>query len=232
MTAARRKTEDEGRKLEDIADDIRSAIAALPSQRVGAVRELRREFTRRLKAAPARTVVQTTLRLMEGTGLTERFVAYELVLFHKAALASLGPRDLQRFGQGMDRWEATDTFGCYLAGPAWREGQVPDALIARWARSHDRWWRRAALVSTVPLNNQARGARAERGDAARTLGICALLVHDRDDMVVKALSWELRELSRHCPAAVREIMRAHAAALAPRVRREVDNKLRTGLTNP
>ena len=219
-------------EVSDVEAEIRSAIAALPSRRAQPVRALRREFSRRLKAAPARGVVQVALRLMAGAGLSERFVAYELVLFHPAALASLGQRDLARFGRGLDRWEAVDTFGCYLAGPAWREGQVPDALIQRWARSRDRWWRRAALVSTVPLNNRARGARAERGDAARTLAICALLVADREDMVVKAMSWALRELARHDPAAVRQFMQAQGAALAPRVRREVHNKLSTGLKNP
>ena len=216
----------------DLVAELRAAILALPSHRAAPVRALRREYTRRLKAAPARAVVQTALRLIEDTGLTERFVAYELVLFHRAALASLTARDLLRFGRGMDRWEATDTFGCYLSGPAWREGQVPDSLIERWARSRDRWWRRAALVSTVPLNLRARGARAEHGDAPRTLAICALLVADRDDMVVKAMSWALRELARRDPAAVREFMQARGSALAPRVRREVDNKLRTGLKNP
>ena len=54
-----------------------------------------------------------------------------------------------------------------------------------WARSPDRWLRRSALVATV-------GAKAE---AARTLAVCAGLAADRDDMVVKALSWALRELS-------------------------------------
>ena len=50
-----------------------------------------------------------------------------------------------------------------------REGQVADALIQRWARSKDRWWRRAALVSTVALNIGARGGQ---GDPARTLMVC------------------------------------------------------------
>ena len=215
-----------------LAAEIRAAIAALPSRRTPDVRALRREYTRRLKAAPARSVVQTALRLMEGPTFTERFVACELVLFHAAALASLGERDLQRFGRGLDRWESVDTFACYVSGPAWREGQVPDRLIERWARSRDRWWRRAALVSTVPLNNRARGARPKRGDAARTLAICSLLLADRDDMVVKAMSWALRELARRDPAAVRQFMQAHAGELAPRVRREVENKLTTGLKNP
>lgn len=62
--------------------------------------------------------------------------------------------------------------------------------------------------------------------------MCALLVTDRDDMVVKALSWALRDLAKRDPGAVRAFVEAHAAALAPRVRREVAHKLTTGLKNP
>ena len=122
-----------------------------------------------------------------------------------------------------------DTFACYLAGPAWREHQVPEALVHGWARSKDRWWRRAALVSTVPLNNKTRGGQ---GDAARTLAVCAMLVEDRDDMVVKALSWALRELARRDPKSVRAFLAEHKDTLAARVLREVRNKLNTGLKNP
>jgi 3-methyladenine DNA glycosylase AlkD len=51
-------------------------------------------------------------------------------------------------------------------------------------------------------------------------------------MVVKALSWALRELGRQDAAPVRAFLDRHDGALAPRVKREVGNKLRTGLKNP
>ena len=98
-----------------------------------------------------------------------------------------------------------------------------------WTHSKDRWWRRAAVVSTVPLNTKARGGS---GDAARTLKICETLIADRDDMVVKAMSWALRALATRDPKAVRRFLRTHGNALAPRVVREVNNKLNTGLKNP
>jgi 3-methyladenine DNA glycosylase AlkD len=107
--------------------------------------------------------------------------------------------------------------------------QVPDRVIHGWARSTDRWWRRAALVSTVPLNNKARGGR---GDARRTLTVCRLLVNDSNDMVVKALSWALRELAKRDPQAVRVFLKQQEPVLAKRVLREVMNKLTTGLKNP
>jgi 3-methyladenine DNA glycosylase AlkD len=77
----------------------------------------------------------------------------------------------------------------------------------------------------VPLNNKARGGT---GDSRRTLAVCELVVKDRDDMVVKALSWALRELSKRYPELVHQFIARHEGDLAPRVLREVRNKLSTG----
>jgi 3-methyladenine DNA glycosylase AlkD len=156
-------------------------------------------------------------------------VAYELVHYHKAAFASLRAKHLKQLGRVLDSWYHVDTFAPYLSGPAWREGQIDDAVIHAWAKSKDRWWRRAALVSTIGLNNKARGGR---GDTPRTLAVCELLIDDRDDMVVKAMSWALRELSKRDPKAIEQFTNKHRAKLAPRVLREVGNKLRTGLKTP
>jgi 3-methyladenine DNA glycosylase AlkD len=136
---------------------------------------------------------------------------------------------VERLGQGIASWEAVDTFACYVAGPAWRERQFDDEVIYRWATASDRWWRRAALVSTVALNCQARGGRV---DTARTAAVCRLLVDDRDDMVVKALSWALRELVKRDPQAVAEFIADHRARLPARTRREVATELTTGLKRP
>lgn len=62
----------------------------------------------------------------------------------------------------------------------------------------------------------------------RTLAICARLVKYRDDMVVKALSWALRELAKADAGAAERFLNEHGGALHARGRREVTNKLRTG----
>ena len=84
------------------------------------------------------------------------------------------------------------------------------------------------MVCTVALNVRARGGR---GDVARTLAICRHVVRDRDDMVVKALSWALRSAVEWDRAAVSGFLREHQHALAGRIKREVANKLRTGRKN-
>jgi 3-methyladenine DNA glycosylase AlkD len=122
-----------------------------------------------------------------------------------------------------------DAFARILSGPAWLRGQVDGRLIHAWAGSDDLWWRRAALVSTVALNVRSQGGP---GDVPRTLEVCRLLAGDPEDMVVKALSWALRQLVPHDPEAVRDLLEDYDDALAPRVKREVGNKLETGLKNP
>jgi 3-methyladenine DNA glycosylase AlkD len=81
----------------------------------------------------------------------------------------------------------------------------------------------------VPLNLRSRGGT---GDTGRTLDICRRLAADGDDMVVKALSWALRELVVWDPEAVRRFLDDHQEVLATRVRREVRGKLETGRKHP
>ena len=218
-------------EIDELVNEIDSRIRALPNLKTESMRSVRKEYSKQLAHTSPQIVVTLSLRLiqLDRPGLEYRFVAYELVCYHKAALRSLGEKELELLGQGICRWEDVDTFACYLAGPAWREYQVPDELIHRWARSEDRWWRRAAIVCTVALNNKARGGS---GDTARTLEVCRILVNDRDAMVVKAVSWSLRELSRRDPDAVRTFLLEYKGMLAPRVVREVNTKLTTGLKNP
>jgi 3-methyladenine DNA glycosylase AlkD len=212
-----------------IVAEIVARIQALPIPNTESIRAVRREFSKRLGKVSSETVRTIAQRLLDAESSNYRFVAYELIQYHPPAFASLREKDLERLGRGLDSWGAVDVFACYLAGPAWRENQISTAVIHRWARSKDRWWRRAALVSTVPLNTKARGGV---GDVPRTLEVCRLLVTDRDDMVVKAMSWALRELSKRDPGAVKAFLDENQNLIASRVAREVGNKLATGLKNP
>lgn len=218
-----------GKEVSSIENEIVARLAVLAPQNTETIRGVRREFSKRLANDPPELIVGLALKLTRRADSFPRFFAYELVQHHHEARRSLKAKSLEDLGHGIDNWGAVDTFACYLAGPAWRERQVSSARIQRWALSRDRWWRRAALVSTVALNSKARGGS---GDADRTLMICAMLLEDRDDMVVKALSWALRELSKRDPEAVRKFLRKHDDVLAPRVVREVNSKLQTGLKNP
>lgn len=212
-----------------LAQEIDQRLRGLSRRNTGNIRTVRREFSARLQSAAPHVVLELALLLLEEPQFEYRLVAYELLHHHPTALHRLSASELEKLGCGLDSWGAVDTFSIYLAGPVWRERRVPNNLIHGWARSPDRWWRRAALVSTVPLNSKAQGGA---GDTYRTLQVCRLLERDRDPLVVKAVSWALRELAKRDPKAVRRFVAERKAALAARVVREVANKLTTGRKNP
>lgn len=55
-----------------------------------------------------------------------------------------------------------------------------------------------------------------------------MLIYDRDDMVVKAMSWALRRLGTVDPDASRSFVNRHREQLASLIVREVSRKLETG----
>jgi 3-methyladenine DNA glycosylase AlkD len=210
-----------------LAKEIHSRLDLLTVPNTAAVRAIRREFSARIASAAPESVVQLALHLLDQNSDLLRFFSYELVGRHKAALEQLTTGDLLKLGKGLNSWSSVDCFAMYLSGPLWAHGRVPDRTIATWARSKDRWWRRTALVSTVALSR-----RGDSDDLRRVAQICALLAADRDDMVVKALSWALREIAKKNPKVVRTFLIEHRHNLGARVIREVNSKLTTGLKTP
>jgi 3-methyladenine DNA glycosylase AlkD len=210
-----------------LAREIYSRLDQLPVPNTAAVRAVRREFSRRIASAPPESVIQLALHLLQEDSDLLRFFSYEIVSRHKLAFEQLATDDLLKLGKGLDSWSSVDCFAMYLSGPMWAQARIPDKTIAAWARSKDRWWRRTALVSTVALSR-----RGDADDCLRATRICTLLLADRDDMVVKALSWALREMAKKHPEQARSFLAEHKHTLAARVIREVNNKLTTGLKTP
>ena len=172
------------------------------------IRTIRRKHSRRLRSESADLVLALARELCKAD--TYRWFGYELIQNHPGAFERLGEKELERFGQGLNSWWTIDAFARILSGPAWLKRQIHDNLIVKWARSKDRWWRRAALVSTVALNVRSQGGE---GDVPRTLRVCRLLAGDR-------------------PKAVQRFLDEHASVLPSLVKREVKHKLKTGLKNP
>src|SRR5437867_13244448 len=123
--------------VDALAREITAAVRALPRRDTAAVRAVRRDYSRRLANEPPGYVLAIAFKLLDEPDPLFRWFAYELVHFHRATLRALRAKHLAQLGRGLGRWEDVDTFAPYLAGPAWREGQVSDALIQRWARSKD-----------------------------------------------------------------------------------------------
>lgn len=193
------------------------------------LRKVVRRLSREFEVTCAEEVMALARALLREEIHEARQVAFEFIGGRPDIVTSLDGPTVEALGAGNDNWASVDCFCVFVSGQAWRDGRVKDGDVRRWASSHDRWWRRTAVVSTVPLNMKSRGGR---GDAARTLDICARVGGDRDPMVAKGLSWALRSLAPVDPEAVRIFVEEHEEGLPALVRREVTNKLSTGRKNP
>jgi 3-methyladenine DNA glycosylase AlkD len=207
-----------------LASEMDTEIRHLPSQSTTDIRSIRRAYSQEITSASPEYVLEFARQLLFEHG--QRWIAYEIIAGHMTAFHSLGAVELEELGQGIDSWWSVDAFARTLSGPAWLNGQIPDDLLFRWAHSTNPWWRRAALVSTVALNLRSKGGK---GDVQRTLAVCMQLVNDHEDTVAKAMSWALRELIVHDPQAVSKFVDKYGEELPARVKREVKNKLITGL---
>ncbi len=184
------------------------------------IREIRKYYTKIWKNAPAEKMLSLGAILLFEYDL--RIFSYELVHHHKEAMKAIEPGQVERLGKGMSSWADTDTFAQYIVGPAWKNRRIPDSMLLNWAKSDDVWLRRTALVATIYL----------KGDVKRMLRFSKMMVGDHEDMIVKALSWVLRKMIKYDRAEVERFLKEHDDILAARVKREVRNKLETGLKTP
>jgi len=210
-----------------IAANLDAELRALPEWRTPLVRPIIKKYSKICAGLSAEQMLALTHLLIEQ--YDQRTDAYELLSYHRPAMGVLDADKLEALGKGINSWWSVDSFARLLSGPAWMAGQVPDEAIFTWARSTDLWWRRAALVSTVAFNMRSHGGK---GDAPRTFAVCRMLACDHEDMVVKALSWALRELVWVDHQAVEDFLIEYEACLARRVKREARHKLDSGLKNP
>lgn len=172
---------------------------------------------------------QDKLRFIEKLVDTNVFemqqIAYEYFNSDKNLYKSVTLEYIQRISKQLDNWVLVDVFGTNILGCAWRDNIVSTSTIKRYVNSKNVWKRRLAVVSTIALNQKSKGGL---GDSKRTLDICKLVVEDHQDMVVKALSWALRELAKVGKAPVIQFIDTNANRLHKKVLRDVNNKLETG----
>lgn len=167
--------------------------------------------------------------LLARTGVFEaQILAYEILWENKQVLRKLNAEEVLELGENLDNWVSVDSYCLFIAGWHWREGTLPDSQILSWLKSENVWYRRAAVVCTIPLNLKSKGGT---GDAGRTLMICEKALDYREDLVKKAVSWALRELSKINGPAVEDFLEKHYTRIPSLVRREVLAKIETGRKN-
>ena len=137
-------------------------------------------------------LVQLADRLFRGRGLEEKVFAVFLL---EKSTDDFTADNFATFESWLDRissWADHDGLVHYLIAPMVAAKPVRLARVFQWAKSPDRWHRRAACVALI------QGTRQKRFFAQITR-LSNLLLSDQDDMVQKGLGWLLRETAKADP---------------------------------
>jgi len=151
-----------------------------------AVRRCRKEI---LREHEFHFLMQVADQLFSGPVLEEKAAAIFLL---ENLTAECGDAEFKLFESWLDRissWADHDGLVHSLIAPMVAAKAARTKSVFRWAKSPDRWYRRAACVALI------RGARAKMffGEIVR---LSDSLLGDKDDMVQKGLGWLLRETAK------------------------------------
>jgi 3-methyladenine DNA glycosylase AlkD len=157
---------------------------------------LRREAVRlrrsMLKESGLNFVVGLADKLFSGRVLEERVFA---VLLLEKLTQHFGDAEFDLFESWLDRirsWADHDALAHYLIAPMVAADPARVKTVFRWAKSPDRWHRRAACVALI------QGTRRKMF-FPDILQLSGMLLRDQDDMVQKGLGWLLRETAKADP---------------------------------
>ena len=135
-------------------------------------------------------LVKIADHLFSGTVLEEKIAGVFLL---EGLVAQCGDEEFRLFESWLDRissWADHDGLVHYLISPMVAAKPARTKAVFRWAKSKNRWHRRAACVSLI------RTARVKTL-FPEIVKLSNSLLDDPDDMVQKGLGWLLRETAKY-----------------------------------
>jgi 3-methyladenine DNA glycosylase AlkD len=133
--------------------------------------------------------IQVCDKLFRGRVLEEKVFA---VLMLQGQTDSFTAGEFKLFESWLGRvsnWADHDALVHYLIGPMILAEPARAKAVFRWAKSRERWHRRAAAVALI------HSARKRIG-FEQVVKVSNALLQDKDDMVQKGLGWLLREAAK------------------------------------
>ncbi len=134
-------------------------------------------------------LLQVADQLFAGRNLEEKIFAVFLL---ENLTEDFGDPEFRLFESWLPRissWADHDGLVHYLVSPMVASKPARTKNVFRWAKSRNRWLRRAACVALI------RGTR-QKIFLPQIKRLTALLLADQDDMVQKGLGWLLRETAK------------------------------------
>ena len=137
-------------------------------------------------------VVHVADKLFSGSYLEEKVFAVFLL---EKQTHLFGEKEFKLFTSWLDRvssWADHDALAHYLLAPMVYAKPTRCREVFRWAKSKNRWRRRAACVALILRPEQKRFFE-------EIVHLSEELLPDQDDMVQKGLGWLLREMAKADP---------------------------------
>lgn len=100
----------------------------------------------------------------------------------------------------INNWDMVDGSAEFIVGP-WLQDK-DRSILTKLAKSENIWERRISMMATFHYIKQ--------GDSTESFKIATLLLHDRHDLIQKAVGWMLREIGKRCSQEIEEeFLRVH-----------------------
>ncbi len=154
------------------------------------VGKIAKKYWRQVKTLDKQTIFKLCEELYRSDYTEEAFI---VSFWLPNYIERLEPSDLATFKMWIERyinnWAKCDGLCNHTIGDLIQK--YPESLseVKNWAKSKNRWLKRAAAVSLI--------VPAKKGDFMQeAFEICDLLLGDEDDMVQKGYGWLLKEESR------------------------------------
>lgn len=151
--------------------------------RVPAIRQVCKEF-KELPLKEAQKLIQSPIHEHRAAGLIILTLQYPKSS-NKQAIYDLYINELK--AGNINNWDLVDVTCRAIVGEHTRTNRKP---LYDMAISGNLWERRTAIISTF--------AFIARGDPSTTLELAELLLHDKHDLMQKAVGWSLREVGKRC----------------------------------
>lgn len=153
-----------------------------------------------LPLAEVRKLIESPIHEHRMAGLILLTVQYPKS-HEKTAIYNLYIEELAK--GNVNNWDLVDVTCRGVVGEHLRTNRTK---LYELAKSDSLWERRVAIVSTFPY--------IASGDATTSLELAEFLLHDKHDLIQKAVGWTLREVGKRCDRQLLiEFLDAHASTM-------------------
>ncbi len=153
--------------------------------RVPMIRKVCKEF-RQLPLAEVQRLIESPFHEHRMAGLIILTLQYPRASSQvKNDIFDLYMKELM--GRKINNWDLVDVTCRHIVGEHVRGDR---AVLYKLATSDNLWERRVSIISTF--------AYIADGDATTSLALAEALLHDREDLMHKAVGWTLREVGKSC----------------------------------